>query len=120
MGEEDIKKIINDKLIADGFVTEVAWGHQHGVDICAKRGDRQLLIEVKGPGSRPQMRVNYFLSILGEILQRMDTEDAEYYIALPDMEVYRNLWKRLPDLAKQRTQIQLMLVAADGSITIIS
>lgn len=120
MSEEDIKRIINDKLTAEGFTTEVAWGHQHGVDISAKRGEQRMLIEVKGPGSRPPMRVNYFLSILGEILQRMSDDKAEYYIALPDMDVYRNLWKRLPDLAKRRTQIRLMLVAEDDAITVIS
>ena len=42
----------------------------------------------------------WFLSY--RILQRMDDEAAQYYIAFPDMDVYRNLWMRLPDWAKER------------------
>ena len=65
------------------------------------------------------MRVNYFLSILGETLQRMDDPSAKYSIALPDMKQYRNLWARLPSLAKQRTKINMILVSKDGSIEIL-
>ncbi len=32
------------------------------------------------------MRVNYFLSVLGETLQRRDDETAKYSMALPDLE----------------------------------
>ena len=51
------------------------------------------------------MRVNYFLSMLGETLQRMDDPDASYSIAVPDLPQFRGLWARLPALAKSRTQI---------------
>ena len=74
------------------------------------------MIEIKGPGSRPQMRANYFLSMLGELLQRMDDPDARYSIALPDMAQYRRLWERLPTLAKQRTGINILFVDADGTV----
>ena len=76
------------------------------------------MIEVKGPGSRPQMRVNYFLSMLGEILQRMDDPAARYSIALPDLLQYRGLWNRLPMLAKQRTGIDILFVDADGKVRV--
>ena len=62
------------------------------------------------------MRVNYFLAILGETLQRMSDQDARYSIALPDMNQYRRLWAKLPDLAKQRTQITLLLVSNIGEV----
>ena len=63
------------------------------------------------------MRVNYFLAILGETLQRMDDEAACYSIAFPDMAQYRGLWIRLPDLAKSRTGISALFVTHDGEVT---
>ena len=62
------------------------------------------------------MRVNYFLAILGEILQRMDNSKNKYFIALPKMQQYKNLWQRLPILAKQRTTIKLILVDKNGNL----
>ena len=62
------------------------------------------------------MRVNYFLSMLGEILQRMDNEKYQYYIALPKIKQYENLWQRLPLIAKRRTQIKLILVDSNGEL----
>lgn len=56
------------------------------------------------------MRVNYFLAKLGETLQRMSDPNAKYSIALPDMPQYRNLWNRLPRLAKERTGISVLFV----------
>ena len=114
--EEDIKRVLTDQLKADGWMVKTAWGHTTGVDIEATRGKDRWLIEVKGPGSRPQMRINYFLSMLGETLQRMDDPAARYSIALPDMAQYRGLWERLPALAKERTTIDLLFVDADGNI----
>ena len=72
LSEDQVKTIINDYYIALGYKTTVAWGHFRGADIIAQRGEERIIIEVKGSGSRPQMRVNYFISILGEMLQRMD------------------------------------------------
>jgi hypothetical protein len=74
-------------------------------------------VEVKGSGKYPQMRVNYFLSVLGEILQRMDDIEAMYSIALPDIDQYRRLWERLPRLARERTRLTLLLVDSSGHIT---
>ena len=114
--EEDIKRVLTDWLTAEGWSVETAWGHATGVDIDARRGEQRWMIEVKGPGSRPQMRVNYFVSMLGETLQRMDDPDARYSIALPDMAQFRGLWARLPELAKRRTTIDLLLVDSWGHI----
>lgn len=110
LSEDQVKTIINDYYIALGYKTTVAWGHFRGADIIAQRGEERIIIEVKGSGSRPQMRVNYFISILGEMLQRMDNEDCEYYIAFPKMKQYISLWRKIPTLAKQRTKIRLILV----------
>ncbi len=119
LSEDEIKKVIDDWLKADGWTTDVAWGRAQGIDIDAKRGNERWIIEVKGPGSRSPMRVNYFLGILGETLQRMDDPNAKYTIALPDLNQYRGLWDRLPALAKSRTNISLMLVSLAGDIEFV-
>lgn len=114
--EEQVKHLINDYYIAQGYLTSVAWGHSRGADIVAQKGNERLIIEVKGCGSRQQMRVNYFLAILGEVLQRMDNTNCDYFIALPKMQQYLNLWQKLPKLAKQRTKISLILVDDNGHL----
>ena len=116
LSEDEIKAVLDRWLQRAGWTTQVAWGSVQGIDIDASRGSERWIIEVKGPGSRSPMRVNYFLGILGETLQRMDDPDASYSIALPDLKQYRGLWNRLPDFAKSRTTISLLLVALDGTI----
>lgn len=117
--EEDIKHILYNRLISDGWSVKVAWGHTPGVDIDARKDGHRWLIEVKGPGSRQPMRVNYFIGILGETLQRMDDPDARYTIAFPDMEQYRRLWNKLPRLAKERTTIDMMLIDSNGEMQVL-
>ena len=115
--EEEIKHIIFQHLVENGWNIKVAWGHKPGIDIDAEKNGERWIIEVKGPGSRQPMRVNYFISILGETLQRMDDSKARYSIALPNMEQYKRLWQKLPKLAKERTTIDLILVDENGNIT---
>ena len=86
------------------------------MDIEATRGRERWIIEVKGRGSRSEMRVNYFIGMLGELLQRMDDPEAKYSIALPDLPQFRGLWQRLPGLAKQRTEITSLLVDEAGNV----
>ena len=117
--EDTVKSHIKDWLEKQDWSVKVAWGKNHGVDIEALKDCERWLIEVKGPGSRQAMQHNYFLGILGEALQRMDDNKARYSIAFPDMSVYRNLWSRLPALAKQRTGIDMLLVGKDGKISIL-
>lgn len=117
LSEDEIKDVLERFLADDGWNPSVAWGKTQGIDIEATRAGRRWVIEVKGPGSRQPMRVNYFLAILGETLQRMDDPKAHYSIALPDLQQYRNLWTRLPLLAKQRTEITLLLVDEVGNVT---
>jgi hypothetical protein len=116
LSEEEIKTKLNEWLQSEGWVTAVAWGRTPGIDIDARRNETRWIIEVKGPGSRSPMRVNYFIGVLGETLQRMDDASAKYSIALPDLKQYRGLWERLPDLAKRRTGITLLLMSKSGEI----
>lgn len=99
-----------------GYEVKVAMGFERGIDIDARRGKERWIIEVKGPGSRPEMRVNYFIAMLGELLQRMDDESARYSIALPDIPQFRRLWDRLPQLARDRTGISAIFVSLDSGI----
>ena len=114
--EDELKKVLKSWLEMDGWSVEVAWGGAHGVDIAARRNEELWLIEVKGRGSRPPMRVNYFLAILGETLQRMSEPTATYSIALPDLPQFRKLWDRLPALAKERTQISALFVSESREV----
>lgn len=116
MCEDALKAALVKWLEADGWTCRVAWGRERGVDLFAQRGTSRWIIEVKGRGSLSAMRVNYFLMILGETLQRMDDPDTLYSIALPDLKQYRNLWARLPSLAKVRTGISALFVDEAGRV----
>lgn len=116
LSEDKAKALLDKWLQADGWTTEIAWGRQRGIDIDAHKGNKRWVVEVKGIGSRPEMRVNYFIGMLGETLQRMDDPNAKYSIAVPNVQQFRNLWARLPLLAKQRTTISMLLVSENGAI----
>jgi len=117
LSEDEIKEVLVKWLSKQGWDSKVAWGRTQGIDVEATRGKERWVIEVKGPGSRPQMRVNYFIGILGETLQRMDDSRARYSIALPELPQYRGLWDRLPSLAKERTKISILFVSINGNIS---
>jgi hypothetical protein len=46
----------------------------------------------------------------------MDDPQAKYSIAVPDLKQFRNLWSRLPALAKQRTTISALFVNRGGAV----
>ena len=117
LSEDKLKHHLREWLRSSGWEVEVAWGHERGIDIRGFRDGKRWVIEVKGIGSRPEMRVNYFIGILGETLQRMDDPAAKYSIALPDVPQFRRLWDRLPRLAKQRTKISALFVSANRLVT---
>lgn len=116
LSEDEVKQRIKAWLEASGWQVAVAWGRVRGIDVQATKGKERWLIEAKGCGSLGAMRVNYFLSMLGELLQRMDDAQARYSIALPDMKQFRGLWQRLPLLAKTRTGISVLFVDAAGNV----
>jgi hypothetical protein len=115
--EDKIKTAVKEWLKADNWTVKTAMGKAHGIDVDAtKKSGERWIIEVKGPGSRAPMRVNYFISILGETLQRMNDPQARYSICFPRLQQYERLWSRLPDLAKERTGISIIFVSPDGTI----
>ncbi len=116
LSEDDLKRTLQDWLVSSGWRVDVKWAKEHGIDIEAFKNGTRWIIEVKGSGSLNAMRVNYFLGILGETLQRMNDPNALYSIALPDLAQFRGLWQRLPNLAKQRTTITALFVSESGKI----
>lgn len=116
LSEDEVKRLLSRWLEREGWTVKVAWGKERGLDIDAIRGEERWCIEVKGCGSRPEMRVNYFIGILGETLQRMHDPNARYSIAFPNMKQFRGLWTRLPQLAKERTVITALFVSSDGDV----
>jgi len=65
-------------------------------------------------------RSNYFVGILGELLQRMYDESATYGIALPANRQYAGLVDRPPRLARDRIGLNVFWVArsSDGNLTV--
>ena len=116
--EDDVKEAVRAHLAADGFVVEVAWGRTPGIDIVARHVDgRRYVIEAKAEvGIAGAQQHNYFVGMLGELIQRMDDPEATYAIALPDNRQYRGLADRLPGLAKRRMTLAVFWVrrTADG------
>jgi hypothetical protein len=116
LSEDDVKRHLQAWLENTGWKVTVIWGRGQGIDIDAARSDRRWIIEAKGRGSLNAMRVNYFLGVLGELLQRMSDPEAKYSIALPDLPQFRRLWERLPELAKRRTTISALFVSESGHV----
>jgi hypothetical protein len=114
--EKKIKKYLESYLASQGWEAKVAWGFTHGVDIEARRGLQKWIIEVKGAEPLNPLPVNIFVSVLGEVLQRMDDPDCKYSVAIPDLEQFRRLWERLPLLSRQRTGITVLLVSLTGEV----
>jgi len=112
--EDDVKAAVSDWLEAKGFDVAVAWGHDQGIDIEAKRGVERWVIEAKGTGGYDQMSRNYFFGVIGSLLQRMTDEHAHYALAMPDVPPFINLVARFPELARRRTQLWFLLVRRDG------
>lgn len=119
LSEDEIKLSLQAWLDLQGWSVEIAYGKSRGADVVACRGKKRWIIEVKGRGSRPQMKINYFLAVLGEILQRMDEPNSKYSIVLPDLKQFRNLWSKLPGLAKSRIGITALFVDEFGNVKIV-
>lgn len=116
LSEDELKRRVEAWLVGSGWQVKVKWGRTQGIDIDATKDESRWIIEAKGSGSLDSMRVNYFVGMLGELLQRMNDPSARYSIALPDMIQFRGLWRRLPDLAKSRTSISALFVDASGHV----
>jgi hypothetical protein len=99
----------------------VAWGHVRGIDIDARHPDgRRYVIEAKAEaGKNGAQQVNYFIGMLGELVQRMNDPRASYGIALPFNRQYRGLVDRLPSLAKDELHLSVFWVSREGDDLVV-
>ena len=116
MTEEEVKRRIRKWLEDSGWVVRVIEGKPRDGGVEARRGDDRWIIEAKGSGSRNPVKNTYFLTVLGETLQKMDDPGARYSIALPDTAKFRKLWEKLPELAKSRMGITALFVGENGTV----
>ena len=119
--EDEVKEAVRAYLTARGFDVAVAWGRVRGIDVDARHADgRRYVIEAKAEvGKIGPQQVNYFLGMLGELVQRMDDAQASYGIALPDNRQYRGLVDRLPALARERLRLAVFWVSRDGDELVV-
>jgi hypothetical protein len=78
LGESIVKEAVGAYLRARGYEVFVGQPGERGADIRATKNGLPLIIEAKGEGSRDPMYNNFFLHALGEIIQRMRENAAEY------------------------------------------
>jgi hypothetical protein len=120
--EDEVKGAVRAHLVAEGFDVLVAWGHAPGIDLDARHSDgRRYIVEAKAEkGVTGAQQHNYFVGMLGELVQRMDDADATYAVALPENRQYRGLVDRLPRLARERLGLRVFWVArtADGGFQV--
>jgi hypothetical protein len=90
-------------------------GTKHGVDIEATHNrEGTLIIEAKGEGTLNPMRVNFFVMVLGELMQKMDSSDKQYGIAFPAHQQYVKLIHKLPLHVKQQMKLHIYLAKRVG------
>lgn len=116
ISEDEVKEAVRAFLAAQGFDVEVAWGRARGIDIDAQHPDgSRFVIEAKAEvGHSGAQQVNYFLGMLGELVQRMNDPRARYGIALPANRQYRGLVDRVPALARERLRLVVFWVSRKG------
>jgi hypothetical protein len=119
--EDEVKAAVRDFLTQRGFDVAVAWGRGRGIDIDAQHADgRRYVIEAKAEvGKNGAQQFNYFLGMLGELVQRMDDAHASYGIALPANRQYRGLVDRLPALAKERLRLSVFWVSRQADELVV-
>jgi hypothetical protein len=114
--ENRIKQILEIFLTSHGWEVDINWGDNTGMDIQAFNGKERWIIEVSTCQAKNPAPVYSFVSILGELLQRMDDPQCKYSIALPDIQPFHRLWKRFPRTASMRTGITALFINPSGMV----
>ena len=114
--EPALKHAVAEFLRTDGYTVTIGKERERGPDIRATKQGRNLIIEAKGEGSRPEMFNNCFLNALGEMLQRRSMQAIDYGVALPAHAKYVRLIDELDDLSvRYHLRLNFHLVGKDGS-----
>jgi len=117
LSEKKIKYFLEEYLSEQGWTREPdGVDANRDIDLEVRRGDDRWIIEIESPYSLTGDILNTFVSVLGQILQRMDDHKCKYSIALPDIKPFRRLWDRVPELAKNRTRITALFVNETGTV----
>ncbi len=117
LSEDQVKAELAKWLEMAGWSVKVAWGRTRGIDIVASRGTEKWIIECKGIGSSAPMKNNYFLGVVGEVLQRMHDDGARHSVAFPDLPKFRRLWKELPSRVKEQLKLTALFVTPQGTVS---
>lgn len=104
--EDEVKVAVLCALEGEWKLEKCARRKEPGPDLVFAQGAEKLIIEAKGEGSRDQMRVNYFLAVLGEILQRMTGPENIYGVALPAHRQFTDLVAKISKVGKRASQPQ--------------
>lgn len=116
LDEESVKASVADFLRHRGYTVSVGKKRERGPDMRASRGGLKLIVEAKGEGSRNEMFNNFFVNVLGEILQRRTESAAEYGVALPAHRKYARLIEEFSDDTRFILRLNFYLVrpSSDG------
>jgi hypothetical protein len=114
--EPAVKQAVAEFLRTNGYTVTVGKERERGPDIRATKEGINLIIEAKGEGSRSEMFNNYFLNVLGEILQRRSMHATDYGIALPAHAKFARLIDELDDgFVRYHLRLNFYLVHKDGT-----
>ena len=116
LSDRRMGQILRDHIDSLGWHIEYFTNSKNRIDIAARMVHWRWIIEVRGMNYQISEPLTSFLSVLGDILQRMDDPQARHSIALPDTIPFRRLWKRLPPLVKQKTGITALFVNPAGFV----
>ena len=125
LSENKVKEYVEQWLKNEKGYTkvDVKYGRKRGIDVKAERTNSspEWIIECKGSGNYAQHARynNYFISVLGELLQRMNKADSKYSIALPHHQKYERLWGELPREAKTRLKFSAIFVDNEGDCQLV-
>ena len=112
--ENKIKQVLKRHLVTQGWNPGIVRKTHRGFVIIATRGDERWIISIKGEES-PNF-VESFVIALGSSLFTMEDAKTKHSVALPDTMPFRNLWHRLPFLAKKRAGITAIFVNKDNKL----
>lgn len=115
LGEETVKVCVADFLRSRGYTVSVGKKRERGPDMRASKEGQKIILEAKGEGSRREIFNNFFVSILGEMLQRTAELAAEYGIALPAHRKYARLIEELSDNTRFILRLNFYLVRPSGT-----
>lgn len=107
-GGNELPCLIKNWLEEKGWVTV-----EHNRYIEASKEERRWYIDIYQTTRGRKMPLPNKLT---EVIQKMDDKDATYSVALVDSPIYRKQWNELPEVAKERLKISVLLADRLGHV----